>query len=273
MNFIKVDKNKCTQCGLCVNVCREAIGMGNHGPEVIKQQCIACGHCVAVCPNDALDNINSPFENQTAIKEIPRLDADMAADFLRARRSIRSYKKMTVPREKIKQLLDIARFAPSACNSQGVSYLVIDNPDTLSKITEVTIQWAEEKYKNNSLPSTTLAVSISSQVDNYHKNGTDVVLRSAPCLIIAMAEKNTIPMGRDNTHFSLTYAQLLAQTIGLGTCWAGLFEFCANDNYLPLHSILNLPENMSITGGLMVGYPKYTYKRLVDRNTLQVTWE
>jgi hypothetical protein len=36
---------------------------------------------------------------------------------------------------------------------------------------------------------------------------------------------------------------------------------------------LNLPENMHVTGGLMVGYPKYTYRRLVDRNPLQVTWQ
>lgn len=39
-----------------------------------------------------------------------------------------------------------------------------------------------------------------------------------------------------------------------------------------LDNVMSLPENMTVTGGLMVGYPKYTYKRLVDRNPLQVTW-
>ena len=270
MNFIQVDKEECTKCGLCVNVCRGTIGMGEHGPEVIKQQCIGCGHCVAVCPNGALDNVNSPLKNQKEIKEITNINADIAAGFLRSRRSIRSYREMDVSREKISKLLDIARFAPSACNSQGVYYHVIDKPNTLKRITEVTIQWAEEKYKND---SSTLASSIASQVDNYYKNGTDVVLRSAPCLIVAIVAKDMLPMGRDNTHFSLAYVQLFAPTIDLGTCWGGLFEYCANDNYQPLLNLLNLPKNMSITGGLMVGYPKYTYKRLVDRNPLQVTWE
>lgn len=48
---------------------------------------------------------------------------------------------------------------------------------------------------------------------------------------------------------------------------------CATSGYKPLLDILNLPENMKVvTAGLMVGFPKYTYKRLVDRNPLQVTW-
>ncbi|MBA8933833.1 hypothetical protein BCD96_003586 [Clostridium beijerinckii] len=48
---------------------------------------------------------------------------------------------------------------------------------------------------------------------------------------------------------------------------------CATCGYKPLLDILNLPENMKVvTAGLMVGFPKYTYKRLVDRNPLQVTW-
>lgn len=270
MNFIQVDKEKCTQCGLCVNVCRGALGMGTNGPEVIKQQCISCGHCVAACPNEALDNLNSPLKNQILLKKSPSLNADSAAQFLRSRRSIRSYKNIAVPREKISELLDIARFAPSACNLQGVSYLVIDNPDTLKKITEVTIEWAEKKYKDD---TSILASSILSQVDNYHKNGTDVVLRSAPCLVVAITDSNMMPIGRDDTHFALAYAQLYAPTIELGTCWAGFFENCATSGYQPLQRILNLPNNMSVTGGLMVGFPKYTYKRLVDRNPLQVTWE
>ena len=273
MNFIQLDKERCTQCGLCVNVCRGVLGMGTHGPEAIKQECIACGHCVAACPNEALDNLNSPLKNQVLLKEVQKLDAESVASFLRSRRSIRAYKKIAVPRVEISKLLDIARFAPSACNSQGVAYLVIDNPDTLKKITAATIVWAEEKFKNDSPASSTLASSILSQINNYHQNGEDVVLRSAPCLVVAITDKNMLPMGRDNTHFSLAYAQLFAPTIELGTCFAGFFEICANDSYQPLLSILNLPENMSVTGGLMVGYPKYTYKRLVDRDPLRVTWE
>jgi len=100
-----------------------------------------------------------------------------------------------------------------------------------------------------------------------------LVLGGAPCLVIAIAAKKFLPRGRDNTHFSLAYAELYAPAIALGTCWAGYFELCATMGYQPLLSLLNLPEDMVITGGLMVGYRQYTYQRLVDRNPLQVSWE
>ena len=58
----------------------------------------------------------------------------------------------------------------------------------------------------------------------------DTVLRNAPHLIIATAPKD-FKNGRENTISQLTYAELYATTIGLGSCWAGLFEFCAFSNY------------------------------------------
>lgn len=112
---------------------------------------------------------------------------------------------------------------------------------------------------------------LAAQVASYRQTGQDVVLRDAPCLVVAIADKNFLPTGRDNTHFSLAYAELYAPSIGLGTCWAGFFEACATAAYQPLLDRLNLPENMTVTGGIMVGYPQFTHKRLVDRKPLQIT--
>jgi hypothetical protein len=36
--------------------------------------------------------------------------------------------------------------------------------------------------------------------------------------------------------------------------------------------LFNIPQDKVITGAVMVGYPKYTFKRLADRNPLDVTW-
>lgn len=60
-------------------------------------------------------------------------------------------------------------------------------------------------------------------VEHYHKTELDVILRNAPCFILARAEK-TFMRGRDNTHFSLAYAELFAPSLDLGTCYAGLVE-------------------------------------------------
>lgn len=269
MDLLQVDQERCNRCGLCGRVCpTNVIKLGNQGPEAVNSACIACGHCVAVCPQAALDNAKAPLANQLPLAEEKIFDAETAACFLRSRRSIRCYKNETVPRDKIVNMLNIARLAPSGGNSQGVSYHVIDNPEILRKITAVTVDWMEEQMHQGS----SWGKYFAGLVDLFRSTGQDVILRNAPCLVIAMTNKRVLAGGRDNTRFSLAYAELYAPSLGLGTCWAGFFEACATSGYKPLLDILDLPKAMGITGGIMVGIPQYSYKRLVDRNPLQITW-
>ncbi len=45
---IKLDKNKCTDCGLCIGVCKMDVKkVGDH-------ECIQCGECISVCPAKAI---------------------------------------------------------------------------------------------------------------------------------------------------------------------------------------------------------------------------
>lgn len=276
MNLLHVDQEKCTRCGVCAAVCPGSIiNMGQLGPEIVYDLCVDCGHCVAACPHAALNNVNTPLVNQTLLQKTPILDADAAAQFLRARRSIRNYQPKAVPREKILQMLDIARMAPTACNSQGIVYHVVDDPFSLRQIADVVIDWAEGELRN---PQSATAVSRYAQhlaliISTYRQTGQGGTLRSAPCLVVAAADKALQAPGRDNAYLALAYAQLYAPSIGLGTCWAGLFEYCAASGYEPLLAVLKLPEHMQVMTGMMVGYPEYMYQRLVDRNPLAVTWQ
>jgi nitroreductase/NAD-dependent dihydropyrimidine dehydrogenase PreA subunit len=274
MDLIQVDQEKCTQCGVCAEVCPiGTIGMDEQGPKAVSPHCITCGHCVAVCPTAALDNAKTPLAKQIPLEKLLVLSEDTAAQFLRSRRSIREFQKMPVPREKIGQLLDIARFAQTSGNSQGVSYHVIDDRDTLQRITAAAIDWLEAALKTPPYAGSPYAAPFAAHAANYCQNGVDVVLRDAPCLVIPLVNKNSGPNGRESTLFSLTYAELFAPSIGLGTCITGFFDACAASGYPPLLDLLNLPENKQVTGGLIVGYPRYTYQRLVERNPLQVTWQ
>ncbi|MCC5467378.1 nitroreductase family protein [Pelosinus baikalensis] len=163
--------------------------------------------------------------------------------------------------------------ANCACNNNVKAPLsnqvTLESATVVDAKTAATIDWIEEAIKTAS----PIAPYFKAIVNKYRKTGHDGILRGAPCLIAAIAPKNFMPRGRDNTHFSLAYAELYAPTLELGTCWAGFFEACALSGYQPLLDLLKLPEDMSVTGGIMVGYPKYTYKRLVDRKPLQVIWQ
>lgn len=52
---VKLDKNKCTDCGLCIQHCKMDIKrVGDH-------ECIHCGECIAVCPAHAISWKGSKF--------------------------------------------------------------------------------------------------------------------------------------------------------------------------------------------------------------------
>lgn len=267
MELITVNKSKCIKCGICSEVCpSRVLSMQENGPEATNpKNCIECGQCVAVCPYSAINNIKTPSSNQIDIEKFQIIDSNTAEYFLRSRRSIRCYKDTQVPEEDLLKLIDIARFAPTASNSQGISYIAISNKKILERATEIIIQWMEQQIKNPTHHSFPI------HVQAYRDDGVDTVLRNAPHLILATSPKD-FRNGVKNTISAFSYLELFATALGLGSCWAGLFEMCAFSNYYPLMKLFNIPEDKVITGAVMVGYPKYKYKKLVDRNSLDVTF-
>jgi nitroreductase len=242
--------------------------MENEIPVVVAPDaCIRCGHCSAICDQDALVNILCPPEGQPLLETFPVLGAEDAERFLRSRRSIRCYKKKPIPREELTRLVNIARFAPTASNTQSIAYHVVDNKDLLAQIVESVIVWMEKEIESgqpfhNSLPGHVLA---------YRERGVEPIFRGAPQLVVATAPKN-LRTKRDNTVFSLAYMELFAPSLGLGSCWAGLFEMYIKAEREHIEPLLSVSPDREITGAVMVGYPVHTYARLVDRDPLNIHW-
>jgi polyferredoxin len=67
---IKLDKTKCTDCGLCVSVCKMDIKrVGDH-------ECISCGACISVCPSKAISWKGSNLiirENETETPDVSEI--------------------------------------------------------------------------------------------------------------------------------------------------------------------------------------------------------
>ncbi|MDR3602137.1 MAG: hypothetical protein P4L49_16895 [Desulfosporosinus sp.] len=63
---------------------------------------------------------------------------------------------------------------------------------------QATVDWAEEEMrKGSTLAASPWAANTAAQIEAYRKNGTDVVLRNAPCLIVAVASKDRL-VGRND---------------------------------------------------------------------------
>ncbi len=264
MNLISVDQTKCIKCGICVAECPTVVlEMRENGPEeVAADSCIACGHCVAVCPYSAIDNALTPLAQQPNISEFPIMDKETGRRFLRSRRSIRSFKNSSVPRELLLELVEMARLAPTGSNTQGVSYIIVEDKTILEKAAEIVVEWLENTPEGKRFRHMTQA---------YREKGIDTILRNAPHLILATSARE-FQRGRENSILSLAYLELYVPTLGLGSCWAGIFEFCVFSGHEPLLKLFNIPDDKKITGAVMVGYPQYRYHRLAERNPLEVSF-
>lgn len=160
----------------------------------------------------------------------------MTMDFpelIQTRRSVRTYTDQPVSRELVDQCLDAARMAPSACNSQPWTFLVVDDRESIRRI----------------------AATACSGI--YAMNR---FIATAPVLVIFVTEKskvvarlggqvrdvryNLIDIGIAGAHLSLQ-----AAVLGLGTCWIGWF----NDK--ALKQKLNLPSSTQVDIIMPLGYP------------------
>ena len=99
--------------------------------------------------------------------------------------------------------------------------------------------------------------------------GIDVITRGAPHLIIAHAQKDSVPMG--DCQIALTYLELAAHSMGLGACWAGFVQAAIIFNPA-VGEMLQLPEDHASFGALLIGHPKYKFSHIPMRNEAKIIW-
>ena len=165
-------------------------------------------------------------------------------------------------------MLEVCRYAPTAGNSQGLYYIVISDKEKIRAIAEATAQWMEKEIEEKTANSRYFTTVLRA----YRDRGQDIIARNSPMLIFALARRlNTT--GISNAEQAWAYAELYAPTIGLGTTIAGFIQTCGIVGYQPLLDLVEVPAKQKIVGALMVGYPKYKFQRLVERQHLKVEFK
>jgi nitroreductase len=140
-------------------------------------------------------------------------------NFLISRRSIRKFKPNPVPDELILKVLDVARYAPSARNSQPWVFIVVKDPEIKKKLANVHV-WAKP-------------------------------LENAPVGIVVACNTEVSPESYQVDCANATMQIMLAaHALGLGTVWLQTLR-----NVSEIQEIVGLPKNYVPVAMLALGYP------------------
>ena len=250
---VSIDSEKCTGCGLCVSDCqRRDLKIENNKAVPLNTACFLCGHCVAICPENAV-KLNGLDDK---IWEIPAgpvfLDEKSLMNHLRFRRSIRHYKNTPVEKDKLEKIIEAGRITPSASNTQNVRYMVIQNE--INEIEDTVIA----QYKNQAGLSSTY----SFPPDRYKRG---FLFHNATAIVLVISPREI------NACLAAMNMELMAEALGLGVVYVGLFTAPANANK-DLRASLEIAEDENIFACLALGYPTVTYKRSAPRKKANIIW-
>ncbi len=162
---------------------------------------------------------------------------DSFTSLVEQRHSTRKYTEQPVEKEKIMQIVEACRLAPSANNSQPWKLTIVDEPELRQKVAKATTDPAV-RFNKFAVQAPVIAVltlekpKLISRLGSWAKN----------------TEYSLIDVGVFAEHFCLKATEL-----GLGTCMLGWFQ------EEKIKSLLNIPKKKRIALLITLGYQPEGY--------------
>lgn len=253
--MIAVNKEKCIGCLKCVSVCPFTVLGADEGTPKLREgkACLKCMHCAAACPENAILFNGKEAVLSEPLESLPQTFPMDLDKHILMRRSYRHFKDTPLDKAAVQHALDMASWAPSAKNQHPAKWMVINSKEVIGKIMEHILAYVKE---------TGASPEIVSEYEEEHNN---VVMGTAPTLILCYARNNAINSPAD-TAIAMTTAELVLQARGIGTCWAGYLTRLSNTIPEIRQLLPELPENNSFYGAFMAGYPENEeYLHIPDR--------
>jgi len=267
MPITGINSEKCVQCGICVQTCTQKCFTKNpqDGKIIfndINKWCFACGHCIASCPEDAIvyENMGGAATEAQGIENPSQfLPFDRIQPFLRSIRSTRIYKTEPVPEQILQNIFDTMRYAPSGSNMRTWEFKLLSDPGL---ITDLSNQIQAALIQNPGLSQ-----KYGQKLKIRKEMGVkDPIFFEAPHVLFVYSSL-LMDMEAINTGIIVTYANIAAQSLGIGTCWIGLAQLMIEEN-TAIKKTLKI--HGKCYGVVTLGYPKIAYKRLPPRPGLKI---
>jgi len=161
---------------------------------------------------------------------------------IKGRRSIRAFKNQGVPAEIVEELIDAARWAPSAGNIQPWEFIIVRKPRIKRRLGETALD--------------------------------QMFIEEAPVVIVVCADEERSSQGYgvrgktlyciQDTAAAMQNIHLTAYSLGLGTCWVGAFR------EEEAREILKIPRGMRPVAIIPVGYPAEAPTARMRKSTSQI---
>ena len=288
MSWVSIEREKCKECGLCSSVCVRCFSKKDGRTEAFANEdnCNLCGHCVAICPTQAVVHHRMNMKAFIDLDDRDKIEKETFLKFLQRRRTHRNFLGKEISLEVMETLLDACRLAPTGSNVQNVEILVLRDRKKIEKLIDLTVDYyrklmprVEKKVEKLKMGGKPIPPDLQWAWDRSRRyipllkireSGGDPIFRGAHTILIFHSTPHT-STPKDNCVIAAHTLALTAMTMGLETCYIGLFE-AAYKNHPPVAKELNLPAGHEVFSVLVLGYPKFKFLRAVDRRPLKVAW-
>ncbi len=274
---IEIDTTLCRRCGRCRRVCPSAVFGGEQGevPSVLRPDaCIACGHCADVCSGEAIRHDGLSATHQVRRELLPTPESLM--ELIHARRSNRSFTDAEIPAQALKDILEAARYAPTAENKRLVRLTLIEDDADLQVIEDNVMKFflhlSGIMMSAPMRPLTKLLLpdlyGEAPELERFERQwraGRRPCLCNAKAVLVISAPKGS-SFGYQDCNLAYQNASLMAESHGVSQVYLGLIQTAFQ--FMPqgkAERLLHMPKGHRPFALMSLGIPAFRYTRYTER--------
>jgi len=286
---ITIDSTLCKNCRVCVEICPNIIFQADNDHTSVRPEraglCFMCGQCMAACPEKAIQVEGLDYSKD--FFDLPEVINSFDA-LIQTRRSVRAFKDIPVPKDVLEQIIAAVTYAPSSFPPLKTEVTVIQDKqlirDSLPHMVDlygnlmkglknpvarriIRRKTGEKRFRviqNHIVPMFDIKLP-------FMINGTeDAITRNAQAMILFHGNKQSDNYATD-IYIALTYALLKAHALGVGATAIDLIPPAVERTPL-LREMFKIPKENEVVAAMILGYPKFKYKRAIKRQLESVTW-
>jgi nitroreductase len=195
-------------------------------------------------------------------------EALTALDVIYSRRSVRAYTSEQVPETTVQALLDAAVQAPTTIGGQPLSFVVVQQPRRLERLSELAkTRWIKRTHDD---PSLHLAALLTPDDLSRYSDPKYDIFHGASTLIVVCARRSD-DFAVADCWLAAENLMLAAAALGLGTCCIGAATEALNSAEMRLE--LGIPPVFTAVAPVIVGVPAGPSAPLERRVPDVIAWK